>query len=160
MVKSYLLPSLTLWILDAKERFDCLKEIERYIKESKISETQYRRMWKAMFYGNFSSLIQSDSKGLWAADKMKVQMEVAMTIAKMVHLFENESMLTWMSAGFEIFHREWDKLDYWRTSKFLSLARFCLNEVYLYLEKKNYNGKVRINENNNLKYSLACEAME
>lgn len=67
-----------------------------------------------------------------------------MIIARMVHLFESESMLTWMNAGFEIFHREWDKLDYWRTSKFLSLARFCINEVYLYLEKKNFNGKVRI----------------
>lgn len=74
-------------------------------------------------------------------------MDVAMKIAKMVHLFESfpdETMLNWVRACFEIFHREWDKLDYWRTSKFLSLARFCLNEIHVFLEKKKWNGKVRI----------------
>jgi len=118
---------------DADERFKCLKEISTLISQSKIKESQYRRIWKGLFYG------------LWAADKVPVQMDVAQKIAHMVHLFDkqsNEEMLNWIKAGFEIFHREWDKLDYWRTSKFLSLARFCVNEVYIFLENKNYNGKL------------------
>jgi len=101
---------------------------------------------------------------LWAADKVPVQMDVAQKIAHMVHLFDkqsNEEMLNWIKAGFEIFHREWDKLDYWRTSKFLSLARFCFNEVYLFLENKNYNGKVRISSHIHSKSSsLARQRME
>jgi len=118
---------------DAEERFKCLKEISTLISQSKIKESQYRRIWKALFYG------------LWTADKVPVQMDVAQKIAQYVHLFDklsNEEMLNWIKAGFEIFHREWDKLDYWRTSKFLSLARFCVNEAYIFLENKNYNGKL------------------
>lgn len=72
-------------------------------------------------------------------------MDVANKIAKLVHLFEpfsNEDMLAWVSSLFEIFHKEWEKVDYWRASKFLSLARFCLNEIYIFLEGKHWNGKV------------------
>ena len=68
-----------------------------------------------------------------------------MRAAKMIHVLENAStdtVLTWIKACFEIFHREWDKIDYWRTSKFLSLARFCLNEIYAFLQEKKWNGTV------------------
>lgn len=84
-------------------------------------------------------------KGLWVADKVKIQVDMAMRAAKMIHILENAStdtVLTWVKSCFEIFHREWDKIDYWRTSKFLSLARFCLNEVYAFLEGKKWNGTV------------------
>ena len=101
--------------------------------------------------------------GLWVTDKSKNQMDVAMRIAKMVHLFESfpvETFLGWGRACFEIFHREWDKLDKNRISKFLSLARFCLNEFYIFLENKRWNGKVSYASLFSIITMLAREAME
>lgn len=83
--------------------------------------------------------------GLWVADKSEIQMDLASRIAKIVHqvaLTSEENLFAWIRANFDVFHREWSKLDYWRTNKFLSLARFCLNEIYKLLELKKYNQKV------------------
>lgn len=75
-------------------------------------------------------------------------MDLASRIAKIVYQIANTSednLFAWLRANFDVFHREWSKLDYWRTNKFLSLARFCLNEIYKMLEVKKYNQKVYSN---------------
>ena len=131
--------------LDPKERLDCIEAIQKQLANSIIPEDHYRKIWKALFYStNRTTFYQA--LGLWVADKVKIQMELASRIAKLVHTaaqLPDHKLDTWLKTCFEIFHREWPKLDYLRTNKFLSLVRFCLNEIYALIEKKKFNSKVR-----------------
>jgi len=55
---------------------------------------------------------------------------------------KEEHFLEWMKAGFLIMRRQWSKLDYHRTSKFMNLVSSMLSAIFKFIEAKKFSKKV------------------
>ena len=86
-----------------------------------------------------TSLFQfiSHKKGLWNADKKKIQDELSDKIGGLIEKVEIqgfEQILKWITAGINILNKNWGNIDYHRLNKFLYLTRCFFTGIYQYFE--------------------------
>lgn len=81
--------------------------------------------------------------GFWLADGPVVQRELALNVVILMRrekqLIPDESLGAWMTAFWTVFLDEWDRLDRYRTAKFLQLANGFLIETLDILIKSRWD---------------------
>ena len=109
--------------------FLCGKRAEEYEdQEDGQLLLDFLKLWKGLFYG------------MWMSDKVQIQRELALALAKLVHCFRESSLfLAWCESLFLTFQREWYRLDKYRIDKYYTLIRFAFNCMFEYMKRFNWD---------------------
>ena len=105
--------------------FLCGKRAEDYDDEkSEQLSIDFLKLWKGLFYG------------MWMSDKVRIQRELALALAELVHCFREASLfIMWCETCFKTFQREWYRLDKYRIDKYYTLLRLLFNCMFEYIMK-------------------------
>ena len=100
---------------DKEVRDKAVKALERYLRTAHdISESEVRKIWKALFYC------------FWHSDKPKVQADLAERLACLVHAMPVEKAWLFARVFWATMTREWTTIDRLRLDKFYMLMRKSL----------------------------------
>ncbi|OQR88136.1 ribosomal RNA processing protein 1 [Achlya hypogyna] len=109
---------------DKHVRDKAVKNLTMYLVAKKEwSDLDLDKIWKALFYC------------MWMSDKMKIQMELADNLSKLVHAFPADDLkLRFVHSFLKTMQREWHGIDGLRLDKFYSLMRMTLFQSFKFLE--------------------------
>lgn len=80
--------------------------------------------------------------GLWHADKLLIQAEVAANLANLLHaLGTMEGGMRYLGAGLWTIQQRWDNIDKYRIDKYLSLLRQLLRQALLLLARHQWRSE-------------------
>lgn len=106
-----------------------LKELKKYLSSiNDIDDLQMLKLWKALFYC------------LWLADKSEIHTELSHTLADLMEIFTNQSLIftKYLKMFFQIILREWHHLDQYRLNKFYTLIRVMIRKSFQILYNFNW----------------------
>jgi len=105
---------------DKKYRDQALKKLTAYLSRRHAAWTplEWDKLWKALFYC------------MWMSDKRPVQMELARSLARLVHKVPaRQDALAFVRSFLRTMRREWHGLDGLRLDKFYDLVRQFVRET-------------------------------
>ena len=114
---------------EPKTRQKALETLQTHILA--IEPTDYKKVAYGLFYY------------YWHSDGYQIQEEDAQAIANLLNDLTNKKFILFTRALFLGLRRLWVKIDYHRSSKYLSLLNVLFKRVYTVLKSKN---KVRLYE--------------
>lgn len=114
--------------------------MSNWLSHRNASNTDLRKLWQGLFFCNppppSFHLLSFDvlGLGLWHADKLLIQAEVATNLAGLVHAAGTvEGGMRFFDAGLWTTQQQWPTIDKYRIDKFLSLLRHLLRQALLLL---------------------------
>ncbi|OQV16176.1 putative Ribosomal RNA processing protein 1-like protein A [Hypsibius exemplaris] len=121
---------------DKMQRDKAMRHLWRWLRAEseggkKFSQKDLSLIWKGLYYC------------MWMCDKPKVQDELASNMVKLSDCFASQtsSTLNFFDTFFQMFTREYPRLDKFRIDKFLTLTRRMLHRTLVWLHSKDWSEK-------------------
>jgi hypothetical protein len=113
-----------------EEREEAFGEIRSFLRNEENVSAMFadsqgslncRKLWRGLL------------SAFWLTDKRPVQQEFADQLALLVHSLSDEYKMTFLDAFWTELQIQWQVLDKWRLSKYMSLCRFAFREMARWL---------------------------
>nr|XP_033327776.1 ribosomal RNA processing protein 1 homolog isoform X2 [Megalopta genalis] len=118
---------------DKRVRDKILKNLRKWLTvRSKSSfvftEADFTRLWKGLFYC------------MWMSDKPLVQEELAESLSKIVHCFDDKDLvLLYTKCAFRTLGTEWLGIDQYRLDKFCMLVRRMIRQTFIKCKERSWD---------------------
>lgn len=117
-----------------------VKLLVAWLEGRNCSELELQKLWKGLMYC------------MWMSDKRPVQQDLAVELSLIMNKVEEGCFLPWLTAFYQTFLEEFNKLDRHRVDKYLLFLRIFTAEIFQCMMKKSWDmefvkGVVKVWEN-------------
>jgi hypothetical protein len=91
---------LTLFAAERKEREAAVSSLRTYLsRDAEFSRLDFLKLWKGLYYC------------MWMCDRMRVQQQLADTLAELVDVLQPQNTITFFDAFWSTLAKQWHTLD-------------------------------------------------
>jgi ribosomal RNA-processing protein 1 len=91
---------LTLFSVERKEREAAVSSLRTYLsRDAEFSQLDFLKLWKGLYYC------------MWMCDRMRVQQQLADTLAELVDVLQRQNAITFFDAFWSTLAKQWHTLD-------------------------------------------------